>query len=169
MIGRRNVHHIGARFLKLVDQQTRFVNGNRPPGVAERLGDGGELAIAGVFHGECGGWTEHLQQAAVQVLAARADDDAIGRNVHAARAPQVRRDGAAQLGQAVERNRSQQVIARKRKRLAHVAPPHRCREQRHAGAVGLQVHEVLRIAGALDGVRGFGGEGAGGRAGGTRS
>ena len=128
MVCRRNVHHVGARFLKLVHQQARFVDGNRPPGVAERLGDGGELAIAGVFHGERGGGPEHLQQTAVQVLATRADDDAVGRNVHAACAPQIRRDGAAQLGQAVERDRSQQVVAGKRKRLAHVAPPHRSRE-----------------------------------------
>ena len=78
MVRRRNVHHVGARFLKFVHQQARLVDGNRPPGVAERLGDGGELAIAGVFHGERGGGPEHLQQTAVQVLAARADDDAVG-------------------------------------------------------------------------------------------
>ena len=159
MVCRRNVHHVGARFLKLVHQQARFVDGDRPPGVTERLGDSGELAIARVFHGERGGGPEHLQQSAVQVFAARADDDAVGRNVHAARAPQIRRDGAAQLGQAVERDRPQQVVARKRKRLAHIAPPHCSREQRYAGTVSFQVDEVFRVAGPLDSVRGFGGGG----------
>ncbi len=148
-----NVHHVGTRLLQLVHNKARLVDGHGAPWVAERLGDRRELAVAGVFHGEYGGGSQHLQQAAVQVFAAGADDDAVGRHVHAARAVQVRRDGAAKLGQAVERHGAQQVVGWQRKGFAHVAAPHRRGEQRHAGAVCFQVHEKLGVRRLPDDVR----------------
>ena len=146
VIGRRNVYNIGAAFLKRVDLHAAFVDGDIFPRITVAGGDGGEFFIARLLDGEGAGRTEHLQQAAIKIFCACADDNLRRVNLHGAVMRQIVRYRLTQLVHAVVGHSFQQLIVLQRQCFAHEAAPGGERKIFQADAVGLEVREIFLFA-----------------------
>lgn len=146
VIGRRDVYDIGAAFLERVDLHAAFVDGDIFPGITVAGGDGGEFFIARLLDGEGAGRTEHLQQAAIKIFCACADDNLCRVNLHGTVVCQIVRYRLTQLVDAVVGHSFQQLVVLQRQCFAHDAAPRSERKILQADTVGLEVREIFLFA-----------------------
>ena len=89
VVGGGKMYYIGTAFLQLVNHQAVVINGDVLPRVAEAGGDGGKFFIPRLFNRKGAGVAEHLQQTAVKIFCAGADDYLRRVNLHGAVVCQV--------------------------------------------------------------------------------
>ena len=145
MVGGGKVYYVGTAFLQLVNHQTVVINGDVLPGITEAGGDGGEFFIARFFNGKGAGVAEHLQQTAVKIFCAGADDYLRWVNLHGAVVCQVGGNSLAQLVNTFIGNSFEQLFVVYGKRFSHQSCPGRQRKVLQADAVGLEVGKVFTL------------------------
>ena len=139
------MYYIGTAFLQLVNHQAVVINGDVLPGITEAGGDGGKFFVARFFNGKGAGAAEHLQQTAVKIFCAGADDYLRWVNLHSAVVCQIVGNSLAQLVNAFVGNCFEQLFVVYGKRFAHQSCPCRQRKVLQADAVGLEVGKVFAL------------------------
>ena len=107
LVRRRAVQHVDAGTLERLQDRPFPIESDRPHRHVVRLVDARKPRIAGVFHAVHQVAAEQLHEQTIKRLGTGTDHDLVGMHLHAAKAPQMRRDGRPQPRRSLRPRRLQ--------------------------------------------------------------